>query len=47
LRNAAEAAGSGDFSNMWAGQAARPGVAMPAGQLTKKLAGDALKQLGR
>jgi nitronate monooxygenase len=38
LRAKAEAAGSGDFSPMWSGQAAALGVAMPAGALTQKLA---------
>jgi nitronate monooxygenase len=47
LRKVAEAAGSGDFSNMWAGQAARLGVEMPAGELTRKLASEALARSGR
>jgi len=47
LRKAAEAKGSGAFSNMWAGQAAPLGVEMPAGDLTRKLAGEALARLGR
>ncbi|MDQ7249835.1 NAD(P)H-dependent flavin oxidoreductase [Dongia sedimenti] len=47
LRKVAEAAGSGDFSNMWAGQAARLGVEMPAGALTRKLASEALARSGR
>jgi nitronate monooxygenase len=46
LRKLSEAKGSGEFSNMWAGQAARLGVEMPAGELTRKLAGEALKRLG-
>jgi nitronate monooxygenase len=45
LRAKAEAQGSGDFSSMWAGQAAALGRAMPAGQLTKTLAAEALKQM--
>jgi nitronate monooxygenase len=45
LRKITEAKGSGDFSNMWAGQAARLGVELPAGELTRKLASDALKRL--
>jgi nitronate monooxygenase len=38
LRAQAEAHGSGDFSNMWAGQAAKLAVAMPAFELTQQLA---------
>ena len=38
LRAKAEAQGSGDFSPMWAGQAAALGRALPATELTKKLA---------
>jgi len=45
LRKVSEAAGSGAFSNMWAGQAARLGVEMPAGDLTRKLAREALARL--
>jgi len=45
LRQKAEAAGSGDFSNMWAGQAVRLGVELPAGDLTRKLAAEALAKL--
>ena len=45
LRAAAEAQGSGDFSPLWAGQAAALGRAMPAGELTRKLAVDALIRL--
>jgi nitronate monooxygenase len=45
LRKVAEAAGSGDFSNMWAGQAAPLGREMPAGELTQKLASEALARL--
>jgi nitronate monooxygenase len=44
LRKVAEAAGSGDFSNMWAGQAFRLSPELPAGALTRKLAEDALKR---
>lgn len=43
LRAAAEAQGSGDFSPLWAGQAAGLGRAMPAAELTRKLAAEALK----
>lgn len=41
LRAKAEAAGSGDFSPMWSGQAAALGRAMPARELTKTLAEEA------
>jgi nitronate monooxygenase len=41
LRAKAEAEGSGDFSPMWAGQAAALGRAMPARELTRLLAGQA------
>jgi nitronate monooxygenase len=42
LRTKAEAQGSGDFSPMWAGQAAALAPALPARELTRKLANDAL-----
>jgi nitronate monooxygenase len=45
LRAKAEAQGSGDFSPMWAGQAASLGRALPAGELTRKLAAEALEHL--
>src|SRR6266481_3329632 len=45
LRMKAEAAGSGDFSPMWAGQAAALGRALPAGELTRKLAAEALERM--
>jgi nitronate monooxygenase len=45
LRAKAEAQGSGDFSPMWAGQAAPLGRPLPAGELTKKLAAEALDHL--
>jgi nitronate monooxygenase len=45
LRAKAEAQGSGDFSPMWAGQAASLGRAMPAGELTKRLAAEALERI--
>jgi nitronate monooxygenase len=45
LRAAAEAAGSGDFSPMWSGQAAALGRAMGAAELTCTLAGEALARL--
>jgi nitronate monooxygenase len=47
LRAKAEAAGSGDFSPLWAGQAAGLGRAMPAAALTRKLAEEALAVLKR
>ncbi|WP_395021723.1 NAD(P)H-dependent flavin oxidoreductase [Dongia sp.] len=47
LRQVAEAEGSGDFSNMWAGQAARLGVELPAAALTRRLAAEALARLGK
>src|SRR6266851_9830364 len=46
LRARAEAQGSGDFSPMSAGQAASLGRALPAGELTKKLAAEALRIRG-
>jgi nitronate monooxygenase len=45
LRAKAEAQGSGDFSPLWAGQAASLGRAIPAGELTKALAAEALERL--
>jgi nitronate monooxygenase len=45
LRAKAEAQGSGDFSPLWAGQAASLGCTLPAGELTRKLAADALARL--
>jgi nitronate monooxygenase len=45
LRAKAEAQGSGDFSPLWAGQAAALGRAMPAGELTRSLAAEALQRL--
>ncbi len=41
LRAKAEAAGSGDFSPLWSGQAASLGVEMPARELIRKLASEA------
>src|SRR5450432_613148 len=43
LRARAEAAGSGDFSALWAGQAAPLARAMPAGELTRRLAQEAAR----
>ena len=47
LRAKAEAQGSGDFSALWAGQAAALGRAEPAGEVTRRLAAEALALLGR
>ena len=45
LRAKAEAQGSGEFSPLWAGQAASLGRALSAGELTRKIAADALTRL--
>ena len=45
LRMKAEAAGSGDFTSLWSGQAPRFAREMPAGELTRELAAAALKRL--
>jgi len=47
LRQKSEAAGSADFAQMWSGQAARLGRELPAGELTKRLAAEALAKLSR
>lgn len=47
LRAISEPAGSSDFSNLWSGQALRLGVSLPAAQLTRKLASEALARLSR
>jgi nitronate monooxygenase len=47
LRAKAEAAGSGDFSPMWAGQAAALGRALPAAELTRTLATETLALMRR
>src|SRR5690606_22624097 len=47
LRAASEAAGSGDFMSLWAGQSARLAREMSAGDLTRTLAEEALARLGR
>jgi nitronate monooxygenase len=49
LRAKAEAAGSGDFSPLWAGQGAALGRELPAAELTRRLAAEAqalLRTLG-
>lgn len=45
LRSKSEAIGSGDFVPLWSGQAAHLARELPAGELTKQLAVDALKKL--
>src|SRR3954468_18889853 len=47
LKAAAEKLGKVDFTNLWAGQAVGLRRAMPAAELTRALAGDALKRLSR
>ena len=45
LRSKAEMAGSGDFTPLWSGQAARLARELPAAELTKGLAAEALEKL--
>jgi nitronate monooxygenase len=45
LRAKLETAGSADFSPLWSSQAARLGRGLPAGELTKQLAVEALEKL--
>jgi nitronate monooxygenase len=45
LRAAAERQGSGDFTPLWSGQAAALGREMPAADLTRRLAAEALARL--
>jgi nitronate monooxygenase len=47
LKAKAEQGGAGDFSNLWSGQAARLAKPLPAGELTHKLAQDALARLAQ
>lgn len=47
LRARTELAGSGDFVPLWSGQAARLGRELPAAELTRRLAEEALARLGR
>ncbi|MGN6059367.1 MAG: NAD(P)H-dependent flavin oxidoreductase [Sphingomicrobium sp.] len=47
IRKAAEQQGEYGFGPMWAGQAAPLGQALPAAELTRRLAADALAILGR
>jgi nitronate monooxygenase len=46
LRVKAEAGGSSDFTSLWSGQAARFAREIPASELMKALAEDALRRLG-
>ena len=45
LRSKDEAAGSGDFTPLWSGQAAALGRELPAGELTRTLASEASERL--
>jgi nitronate monooxygenase len=45
LRTKSEMAGSADFSPLWSGQAARLCRELPAAELTKQLAAQALEKL--
>jgi nitronate monooxygenase len=45
LRSKSEMAGSGDFTPLWSGQAARLSRELPAAELTKRLAAEALETL--
>jgi nitronate monooxygenase len=45
LRAKSEKAGSGEFSPLWSGQAARLSRELPAAELTKRLAAEALQKL--
>jgi nitronate monooxygenase len=45
LRQKSEPLGSGDFMSLWSGQAARLSRELPAGELTKRLAEEALARL--
>src|SRR5262252_3833246 len=45
VRAKSEMAGSADFTPMWSGQAARLGRELPAAELTKQLAAEALRKL--
>jgi nitronate monooxygenase len=46
LRAASEPNGSGDFMSLWSGQAARLAPHLPAGELTRRLAEEALAKIG-
>jgi nitronate monooxygenase len=45
LRAATESQGSGDFMSLWSGQAARLAPHLPAGELTRRLADEALARM--
>jgi nitronate monooxygenase len=45
LRSKSEMAGSGDFTPLWSGQGARLARELPAAELTKRLAAEALEKL--
>jgi nitronate monooxygenase len=45
LRSKSEMAGSSDFTQLWSGQAARLSRELPAAELTKRLAAEALEKL--
>ena len=47
LRAITDPQGNSDFTNLWSGQALRLGKAMPAEQLTRAIAEQALAQLKR
>ncbi|HEU4727170.1 MAG TPA: nitronate monooxygenase [Kofleriaceae bacterium] len=47
LKARAEAHGSGDFGSLWSGQTARLGRELPAGELTRALAAEALARLAQ
>jgi nitronate monooxygenase len=47
LKQAAEKLGKVDFTSLWAGQAVRLGREMPAGELTRALAGAALARMSQ
>jgi nitronate monooxygenase len=47
LKAAAEKLGKVDFTSLWAGQAVRLGREMPAAELTRALAGDALSRMAK
>ena len=47
LRAKSEAAGSGDYTSLWSGQAVTLCRERPAAELTRSLAADALRLLGK
>ena len=47
LKTAAEKLGRVDFTNLWAGQAVRMRRELPAAELTREMAGEALKRLSQ